>query len=52
MRVSKISLYPFVTWGFSCDPCGLIISLDLGRSTVVNAINQEKNTAASRAMFG
>ena len=35
--MSKIALYPFVTWGFSWDPCGLIISLDSGRSTVVNA---------------
>ena len=37
VRVTKIALYPFVTWGFSRDPCGLIVSLDAGRSTVVNA---------------
>ena len=37
MHVSKIALYSLVTWGFSWDPCGLIISLDAGRSTVVNA---------------
>ena len=52
MRVSKVAFCPFVTWGFSWDPCGLIIALDLGRSTLVNAIDQGKNTAASRAMFG
>ena len=37
VRVSKIALYPFVTWGFIWDPCGLIVSLDAGKSTVVNA---------------
>ena len=37
MGVSKIAIYPFVTWGFSWDPCRLIISLDSGRSMVVNA---------------
>ena len=35
--MSKIALYPFVTWGLSWDPCGLIVSLDAGRSTVANA---------------
>ena len=37
MHVSKVALYPFVTWSFSWDPCGLIVPLDAGRSTVVNA---------------
>ena len=37
MRMSKTAFYPFVTWGFSWDPCGLIISLDANRDTVVNA---------------
>ena len=33
MQVSKIAIYPFVTWGFSWDPGGLIISLDAGKSS-------------------
>ena len=35
--MSKIAHYPFVSWGFSWDSCGLIVSLDAGGSTVVNA---------------
>ena len=35
--MTKIALSPFVTWGFSRDTCGLIVSLDAGKSTVVNA---------------
>ena len=46
MSVSKIALYPFVTWAFSWDPCGLIVSLDAGRSTVVNAQVEVQQHAA------